>query len=229
MKMLPVYETFYSWQGEGCHLGKSAYFIRLFGCPVHCPWCDSAATWHPDHIPAHVGKFSPQELAELAADRGPRIVVITGGEPAIHDLRELTERLHANKLKIHLETSGAFPLLGTFDWVTVSPKEWKKPTLDCIVRADELKIIVDSLQAIDFWEKEIGHLWTTQSIWLNPEWSKRQDFEILQLINQKVKEGKHPYRAGYQLHKIFHVDEEDSDSGRHKGTEGGNKKLGIRN
>ena len=234
MKKLPVYETFFSWQGEGCHMGKSAYFIRLYGCPVHCPWCDSAGTWHPDHArssefmkpeasyqnpepsaqnPApRFQRILPRELAERAAQRRPHIVVITGGEPAIHDLSELTDCLRERKLKVHLETSGAFPLRGTFDWVTVSPKEWKKPLLDCLVRADELKIVVDSLQAVDYWEKEIGHVWCTGSIWLHPEWSKRNDRAILQLINRKVKEGKYPYRAGYQLHKIYSVDEEDAES-----------------
>ena len=263
MKKLPIYETFFSWQGEGCHMGKSAYFIRLYGCPVHCPWCDSAGTWHPDHAgsSAHGAsrreergnrkeerkgtkggasrqssvvsnqqpasstqnpepsaqnpeprfqRICPRELAERAAERRPHIVVITGGEPAIHDLSELTDCLRERKLKVHLETSGAFPLRGTFDWVTVSPKEWKKPLLDCLVRADELKIVVDSLQAVDYWEKEISHVWCTDSIWLHPEWSKRNDRAILQMINRKVKEGKHPYRAGYQLHKIYEVDEEDT-------------------
>ena len=220
MKKLPVYETFFSWQGEGCQMGKSAFFIRLYGCPVHCPWCDSAGTWHPDHIPDKVEKISPRKLAEMAAERRPRIVVITGGEPAIHDLGELTDCLRERKLKVHLETAGAFPLLGTFDWVTVSPKEWKKPILDCIVRANELKIVVDSLHAIDYWEKEIGHVWCSDSIWLHPEWSKRNDQAILQLINRKVKEGKHPYRAGYQLHKIYGVDEEDAGGERGEGSVG---------
>src|SRR5690606_10755697 len=50
----PVHEQFHTWQGEGVHMGRSAYFIRTFGCPVKCPWCDSAGTWHPDHIPAKV-------------------------------------------------------------------------------------------------------------------------------------------------------------------------------
>ena len=221
---LPVYETFFSWQGEGCHMGKSAYFIRLYGCPVHCPWCDSAGTWDTDHArstaldagtrnpESRFQRICPRELAERAAQHRPQIVVITGGEPAIHDLRELTDCLREQGLQIHLETSGAFELLGTFDWVTVSPKEWKKPLLDCIVRANELKIIVDSMHAIEYWEKEMGSVWSSDSIWLHPEWSLRKDRAILQLINRKVKEAKHPYRAGYQLHKIYRVDEEDPHS-----------------
>lgn len=160
-------------------------------------------TQRPDSSASAPGNWQKGRLND-----GPISSSLRGGEPAIHDLGELTDCLRERKLKVHLETSGAFPLRGTFDWVTVSPKEWKKPILDCLVRADELKIVVDSLQAVDYWEKEIGHVWCTDSIWLHPEWSKRNDRAILQLINRKVKEGKHPYRAGYQLHKIYEVDEE---------------------
>ena len=66
MTGLPVYERFHSWQGEGAHLGKSAFFIRLHGCPIHCSWCDSAGTWHPDHRPESVDHMDPQELADEA-------------------------------------------------------------------------------------------------------------------------------------------------------------------
>ncbi|NER01051.1 MAG: radical SAM protein, partial [Cyanothece sp. SIO2G6] len=75
------------------HLGRSAYFIRLFGCPVHCPWCDSAGTWHPDYVPKDIDRISPKALAEQAAASGAEFVVVTGGEPAIHDLGALTEEI----------------------------------------------------------------------------------------------------------------------------------------
>ena len=89
MEGYPVYERFHSWQGEGLHWGKSAFFIRLHGCPVHCPWCDSAGTWHPDHKPESVDRMNPDELADEAFMACPEIVVITGGEPAIHNLQNL--------------------------------------------------------------------------------------------------------------------------------------------
>ena len=96
MTGLPVYERFHSWQGEGVHLGKSAFFIRLHGCPIHCSWCDSAGTWHPDHRPESVDHMDPQELADEAFLSCPEIVVITGGEPAIHDLQDLAYQLLLN-------------------------------------------------------------------------------------------------------------------------------------
>ena len=208
MKTLPVYETFYTWQGEGCHMGKPAFFIRLFGCPVHCPWCDSAGTWHPDHIPDKIDKYAVDALLDQALSHPTRRVVITGGEPCIHDLSDLTNALRAAGCKIHLETSGAFPIRGSFDWITVSPKIWKEPLLGCLEQADEFKLIVDSLSSIDRWEAKLGHLFEKRSVWLHPEWSKREDEDILKLINRKVMENKFDYRAGYQLHKLYGVDEE---------------------
>jgi 7-carboxy-7-deazaguanine synthase len=212
MRDLPVYETFYTWQGEGCHMGKPAFFIRLFGCPVHCPWCDSAGTWHPDHIPETIDKRSISALVSDASQHNSAMVVITGGEPCIHDLKDLTQELQKTGKRVHLETSGAFPIKGSFDWITLSPKIWKKPIPSCLEQADEYKIIVDSLEAIDVWETEISVYWKDKSVWLHPEWSKRNDPSILNLINGRVKESKQPYRAGFQIHKLYQVDEEDERS-----------------
>lgn len=209
MKSLPVYETFHTWQGEGSHMGKSAFFIRLFGCPVHCPWCDSAGTWHPDYIPKVIEKRTPQELADQAVKHRPAIVVITGGEPAIHDLTDLTGLLRQKNLPTHLETSGAFEVRGIFDWITLSPKVWKMPLQSVIDLADEFKIIVDSADAVKLWQSKLGNHWRNRPVWLHPEWSKRKDSHILRLINQTVKDESPTYRAGYQLHKLYHVDEED--------------------
>lgn len=208
MKKLPVYETFYTWQGEGCHMGKPAFFIRLFGCPVHCPWCDSAGTWHPEHVPETVEKLSAEALAQQTRAHHPEIVVITGGEPCIHDLTGLTYALRSAGLPVHLETAGCFPIRGDFDWVTVSPKVWKKPVPACLERADEFKIIVDRPDALEIWEKEISQYWAGKPLWLHPEWSKREDPQILSLINRSVKRRRFPYRAGYQLHKLYGADEE---------------------
>lgn len=112
MSELPVYERFHSWQGEGYHMGKSAFFIRLHGCPVHCPWCDSAGTWHPDHKPQSIKRMPAHDLADEAFLACPEIVVITGGEPAIHDLIGLAYQLRSRNLPVHIETCGAYPIMG---------------------------------------------------------------------------------------------------------------------
>ena len=209
---LPIHERFFTWQGEGTHMGRSAYFIRTFGCPVHCPWCDSAGTWHPDYIPKHIDRLSPEALSEAAASHRPDCVVVTGGEPAIHDLRPLTEALHARDIPVHLETSGAFPIKGDFDWITLSPKRWRGPLDENIDRADEFKLIVDSENAIREWAEPYGERFGKRSVWLHPEWSERSNPAILDLITHWVKTHGAPYRAGWQLHKLYAVDQLDSGS-----------------
>lgn len=223
--MLPVHEQFYSFQGEGLHAGKAAYFIRTFGCPVHCPWCDSAGTWHPDYVPDKVNRIGEAELVAAAAASNAEFVVVTGGEPAIHDLNPLVDALHSAGLKAHLETSGAFPIQGGFDWITLSPKRWKLPLAENIERADEFKIIVDSVDAIKEYATILaaaGDLSPSDSnsttpgrgsrppkgkpVWLHPEWSLREDSKILNAITDWVKAHGAPYRAGWQLHKPYRAD-----------------------
>ncbi|WOO42562.1 7-carboxy-7-deazaguanine synthase QueE [Rubellicoccus peritrichatus] len=206
---LPVYETFYSWQGEGCHQGRPAFFIRLFGCPVHCPWCDSAGTWHPNHIPSKIDRVEVEALAERAAAANPEFVVITGGEPAIHDLGPLTQALAQKNLTAHLETSGGFEIRGTFAWITVSPKREKPPLKENVSQADELKVIVDTEDAISYWSDELKLAHANKPIWLNPEWSQRNNPKILQAITEAVKERKAQFRAGWQVHKNYRADEMD--------------------
>lgn len=187
-------------------MGRAAYFIRTFGCPVHCPWCDSAGTWHPDHVPARVPREEPAVLADAALASGCSIVVITGGEPAIHDLTELTGEIRRRGLPVHLETSGGFPLRGAFDWVTVSPKWGKEPLAEVLAAADEIKLIVEEPGSIgDWWERLAGDV-SGVPVWLHPEWSVRGDEGVLSAINDWVKSRGDPFRAGWQLHKEYGVE-----------------------
>ncbi len=209
VRRLPVHERFMAWQGEGVHMGRSAFFIRLYGCPVQCPWCDSAGTWHPDHIPRDLERYTPTELAAEAAAAGAALVVITGGEPTIHNLTALTAELHARSQVCHLETSGGFTLHGDFDWITLSPKWAKLPLPENMDRADELKLIIDDEQAVARWLDWLGPDIRPPHVWLHPEWSQRANPAILNAINTAVKERGDPFRAGYQLHKWYAVDEQD--------------------
>ena len=207
---LPIHEQFYSFQGEGLHAGRAAYFIRTFGCPVHCPWCDSAGTWHPDYIPEKINRFAPEELAAEAAKTAAEFTVITGGEPTIHNLTELTNALHAIGQQTHLETSGAFPIRGNFDWITLSPKRWKLPLTDNIGRANEFKLIIDRPEAIEEYvavlAKSNHGIQADRTIWLHPEWSLHSNSEILNSITEWIKTHGAPYRAGWQLHKNYAAD-----------------------
>ena len=212
MSELPVYERFHSWQGEGIHLGKSAFFIRLHGCPVHCPWCDSAGTWHPKHKPENVEHLECTDLADEAFYACPEIVVITGGEPAIHDLVGLSYQLRSRNLPVHIETCGAFPIMGEMDWVTVSPKSAAPPIEETFELVDEWKIIVENEDSIETWCEAIPFKDINEPVWLHPEWSQSQNPKVLKSINEWVKEHGAPFRAGFQMHKLFLADEEDERS-----------------
>ena len=203
-RRLPVHEQFYSFQGEGFYAGRAAYFIRLFGCPVHCPWCDSAGTWHPDHLPRKIQRLDVNKLAESATATPAEFTVITGGEPAIHDLSELCEVLKKANHSVHLETSGAFSIKGDFDWITLSPKRWKLPLEENIHIADEFKLIVDTPTAIQEYDSIVNR--KNVPIWLHPEWSRHKDPIILNTITEWSKQHGAPYRGGWQLHKNYGAD-----------------------
>jgi 7-carboxy-7-deazaguanine synthase len=226
LTVLPIYETFYAWQGEGVHLGRAAFFIRTIGCPLKCPWCDSAGTWHPDWMPEKIERVSITDLVERAQHTKAEFVVITGGEPAIHDLGPLTRDLRAKGFPTHLETSGSFPIRGEFTWITLSPK-WAKLALpENVQRAHEFKLIVEDATSVDRWWDVIGADHAGQPVWLHPEWSKRNDSTVLNSISATVKERGKPFRAGYQLHRLFNVDSLDENS-RTSVPLGGNVALGY--
>jgi 7-carboxy-7-deazaguanine synthase len=210
----PIHERFIAFQGEGFHMGKKAFFIRLWGCPIHCPWCDSAGTWHPNWKPAHITSLSAEFLTQEAAVWTSPLVIITGGEPAVYDLRPLTDALHQARLPAHLETSGHFILRGDFDWITLSPKKWGPPLPECVQQADEFKIIVEEKEDIPLYLtmlEERGRP-SDAPIWLHPEWSHRHDPAVLSEICTAVVTSEQEVRAGYQIHKLYDVDLKDSRS-----------------
>lgn len=227
----PVYERFYTWQGEGVHLGRAAYFIRLYGCPQACPWCDSAGTWHRDYRPDGVTLMSAGELAEVVRQESPdgAVVVVTGGEPILFDLKPLTDALHALGRRVHLETSGIAPLRGALDWVTLSPKPFGQPPRpEVVALADEVKIIVHEPGDIQAGLDTLTGLREDAVIWLHPEWSKarERDLTVLNAITQAVKENPR-LRAGYQMHKLYRADDLDAHSDKRLIPLGGNAALGY--
>ena len=224
--MIPIHETFYSWQGEGVHFGRPAYFIRTWGCPVKCKWCDSAGTWHPDYAPDNIEKIPEEDLVKSAKATHCDFVVITGGEPTIFDLNELTSQLEKENISRHLETSGGFEIKGDFQWITVSPKREKLPLDNNLILASELKIIVDGEEALEEWGKYLKPYELKIPIWLNIEWSLRDNKKIKEKITKFVKEHGFPYRVGYQFHKLFQADEMDANS-KPNVPLGGNLDLGY--
>jgi 7-carboxy-7-deazaguanine synthase len=134
----PIMETFYSIQGEGNYQGHAAFFIRLAGCDVGCVWCDVKESWDANKHAERSVESLLQEVKQTAAS----IVIITGGEPLMYDCLPLTEALQQAGYKTHVETSGAYPLSGKWDWVCVSPKKFKAPLDSVLAQADELKVVV---------------------------------------------------------------------------------------
>ena len=137
-------ESFYSIQGEGTHSGKPSYFIRLAGCDVNCDWCDVKESWDIDNSQYKSVDEITDQIKNISSD----IVIITGGEPLMHNLTDLTSALKKHNKKIHLETSGTHPISGYFDWICFSPKKFKKPLdefLDCLT---SLKLLLAKTQIL---------------------------------------------------------------------------------
>lgn len=201
MNKYPIYEYFYSWNGEGFHSGKSAFFIRTYGCPLKCNWCDSAGTWHPKYKPKNILQLSSKQIHKLI-NKNINHVVITGGEPALFDWNELTDY---SDIDFHLETSGVFPIIGNFKWITVSPKFNKLPNIENIKIANELKLIIENENTIESWINKFPSILDHKLVYLNPEWSQRNNEKVLNSITDFVLKNKN-FRAGYQIHKLYRCD-----------------------
>ena len=195
---LPVMEHFYTLQGEGFYQGKAAYFIRLAGCDVGCVWCDVKDSWDAEKHP----RFEVKSLIEEVKKTPAEIVVITGGEPLMHDLDELTKQLKATGFKTNIETSGAYPLSGSWDWICLSPKKFKAPLSSVIPFANELKVVVFNKSDFDWAEKYAALVSPTCKLYLQPEWDKAA--EMTPLIIEYIKA--HPkWELSLQIHKYINV------------------------
>jgi organic radical activating enzyme len=194
---LPIVETFHSIQGEGFWVGTNAFFIRLAGCDVGCSWCDTKQSWVAER---HPQRAIAELVAEAVAAR-PAFVVITGGEPLLHNLQPLTQALRQAQLRIHLETSGAHPLSGEFSWVTLSPKQLKPPQASVYARVNELKVVVRDQHDFAWAEQQASKVPAATVKYLQPEWTTP---ESQRLIYEYVL--KHPkWRISLQTHKLIRV------------------------
>jgi len=167
-RKLPLVEDFYTIQGEGFHTGKPAYFIRLGGCDVGCRWCDAKITWNPKTYPP----TDVDRIVERACSFPARAIVITGGEPSLYPLDYLTGSLKDRGLEIFLETSGAHPLSGRFDWICLSPKKQQPPRDEIYARAGELKVIVETESDFEWAERNAARTGEACRLYLQPEWSR---------------------------------------------------------
>ncbi len=194
---LPLMEEFYTIQGEGFHSGKAAYFIRVGGCDVGCHWCDVKESWNPKMHPA----TSIDTVADNAAQYS-KTIVITGGEPLTWNMDPLTKSLKEKGLSIHIETSGAYPVTGHWDWFCLSPKKTKPPVEEAYLLADELKVIIYNKHDFKWAEEHASRVKPACKLFLQPEWSRRE--EMMPLISDYVM--KHPeWQISLQMHKYIGI------------------------
>ncbi|MCQ0111149.1 Organic radical activating enzyme [Zhouia amylolytica] len=196
-EMLPLMEEFYTIQGEGHHTGTAAYFIRVGGCDVGCHWCDVKESWNAETHP-------PTEITSIVdnAVKYANTIVITGGEPLTWNMDPLTQRLKERGLKTHIETSGAYPLTGVWDWICLSPKKMKLPKEEVYNAADELKVIVYNQHDFKFAEEQAAKVRESCELYLQPEWSRREKMmpEIVDYVMTHPK-----WKISLQTHKYLNI------------------------
>ena len=196
-ELLPLMEAFYSLQGEGFYKGTAAYFIRLGGCDVGCHWCDVKESWAAEAHP-----LVPVDTIVTDALAHSKTMIITGGEPLMWSLDLLTEKLRAAGARTHIETSGAHPLSGTFDWICLSPKKIKRPVGDVLQKANELKMVIYNNNDFLFAEEMAAQVSPDCLLYLQPEWSKR-DKVIPKIVDYVMA---HPqWKASLQMHKYLDI------------------------
>jgi organic radical activating enzyme len=196
--MLPLVEDFYTIQGEGFHVGKPAYFIRLGGCGVGCRWCDAKMTWSAKKFPP----VAVGEIAARAAALPAQAVVVTGGEPLSHNLNALCRLLKAGGRQTFLETSGSQPLSGAWDWICLSPKPKQPPLPDIFAKANELKVVVEDEQDLLWAEENAAKVPDACLLFLQPEWRRRR--QVTATIVEYAKQ--HPrWSISIQAHKLMGV------------------------
>ncbi|MBP1838926.1 7-carboxy-7-deazaguanine synthase QueE [Formosa algae] len=196
-EMLPLMEEFYTIQGEGFYKGTAAYFIRVGGCDVGCHWCDVKESWDAElHPPT-----ATTTIVEKAALHS-KTIVVTGGEPLTWDMTALTTQLKAKGLQVHIETSGAYPLTGTWDWICLSPKKLKLPTPEVSAKAHELKVIIFNKDDFKFAEEQAALVNKDCILYMQPEWSKRDKMipEIVEYVMANPQ-----WKVSLQTHKYLNI------------------------
>ncbi|MBI9042512.1 7-carboxy-7-deazaguanine synthase QueE [Lutibacter sp.] len=196
-EMLPLMEEFYTIQGEGFYTGKAAYFIRIGGCDVGCHWCDVKESWN--------AKLHPPTSTDIIVKNATKLantVVVTGGEPLMWSLEYITKSLQNNNVKTHIETSGAYPLSGFWDWICLSPKKTKLPLEPIYLKAHELKMIIYNKNDFKFAEEQASKVGENCELFLQPEWSNREKMTPL-IVDYVMKNPK--WKISLQTHKYLNI------------------------
>jgi organic radical activating enzyme len=195
---LPLMEHYYTIQGEGYNTGTPAYFLRLGGCDVGCVWCDVKDSWDAEKYPlTHI-----EEMLQLVQKSNASTAVITGGEPLMNDLNFLTDIFRQNNIRLWLETSGAYPLTGTWDWICVSPKKFKAPLKSVLEKASELKVVIYNRSDFDWAVQHASEVNSACKLFLQPEYSRQE--EMIPLIIDYIRQNP-KWRISLQTHKYMNI------------------------
>jgi organic radical activating enzyme len=197
-RKLPIMEDFYTLQGEGYNMGKAAYFVRIGGCDVGCSWCDTKQSWNARLFPP----VAIEDIISKATNMPAKTIVVTGGEPSLYPLDYFTDRLRREGVKTMVETSGAYELTGTWDWVCLSPKKQSPPLQQNLDRADELKVIIQKEEDLRWAEANASKVNPECLLFLQPEWSKRD--EIMDTLTNYVMANTQ-WSISLQAHKYMRI------------------------
>lgn len=198
MTHYPLMEHFYTLQGEGAHAGMPAYFLRLAGCDVGCVWCDVKESWTTEGYP----RVSPSQMLEYIRSTPAKNVVVTGGEPLMYDLSDLTDTLQRSGYQLWLETSGAWPLSGSWDWIVLSPKKFKQPVHGIHQAAHELKVVIYHPSDLQWAQEHAALVSDACRLFIQPEWSRKE--RLHPLLVEFVKN--HPrWQLSLQTHKYLDI------------------------
>ena len=196
--VLPLMESFLTIQGEGYFSGKTSYFLRIGGCDVGCHWCDVKESWDPNLHPL----ISVDSIIQSIIETKVKTVVITGGEPLMWNMEYITKQLVENNIQVYLETSGAYSLSGSFNWICLSPKKTMKPLNKIYSLTDELKVIISNKNDFKWAIKHKENVKPSCKLYLQPEWSKKDS--ILPIIIDFVT--KNPeWTISLQAHKYMNI------------------------
>ncbi|MCL1157833.1 7-carboxy-7-deazaguanine synthase QueE [Shewanella inventionis] len=219
----PVNEVFQTIQGEGSLTGVAALFVRLQGCPVGCAWCDTKQTWDvlPENkvsaeqviqVDGTIGRWADHtgsSLIQAFKDKGftAKHIVLTGGEPCLYDLTELTNDFIAAGYQVQIETSGTFEVkCHDSVWVTVSPKVNMKGGYkvleQALVRANEIKHPIATEKHIDELDALLNDIDVTgKTICLQPISQKPRATQLAMQVCIARN-----WRLSIQTHKYLNID-----------------------
>ena len=202
---LKIHEIFSSVQGEGLRLGEPTLFIRLTGCNLRCPFCDTRSAWEGGKEVA-----LPQIIDQVRKLRKRLFtdwICLTGGEPLLQDIRPLTEALKNMNFHIQVETNATLFKPLPVDWYTISPKPelyFAHPKFR--KTAKEIKIVVTRGLTLDIIQRLRSEFPVQIPIFLQPQSMNKWSMDLSQkLLRQSIAAGLKNIRLGIQLHRIYNI------------------------